>query len=104
MVGGCFVEAAVGAAADEDEVGDVVNFSIGLLPFEDCFGEDVVELEVVLASAVVEGDDEVACPVTSILSAECQEHGFEERTSLVAPLKLTGGDVESADLLAEAGE
>src|SRR5690606_24149887 len=56
---------AIGFAADESQVGDVVSLAGGVAASQQCLGENVMELQAVLTARVVQSNGKVAAPPAS---------------------------------------
>jgi len=85
---------AVGLAADEGEVGDVIGLPSGGCAFENSLGEDVVELQLVSIAHMAEGDDQVGMPIAGIGGLKGQEHRLEQGAALIAAFQLLWGDIQ----------
>ena len=54
----------IGFAADESQVGDVVGLARGVAAAQQCLGENVMKLQAVLTARVVQGNGQVAAPMS----------------------------------------
>jgi hypothetical protein len=95
-------DGAIGFAADESQIGDVVRFARLVSALEHGLGEDVVELQLVLRARMVVRDDQVRAPVFGPGGAKSEEHGFEQRAALIAALQFFRHNIQPPHLLPEA--
>lgn len=89
---------AVGLAADEGEVGDVIGLPGGGSALENSLGEDVVELQLVGIAHMAEGDDEVGMPIAGGGGLKGQEHRLEQGAALISTFQLLRGDIQPTHL------
>ena len=89
---------AVGLAADEGKVGDVIGLPGGCSALENSLGEDVVELQLVSIAHMAEGYDQVGMPIAGIGGLKGQEHRLEQGAALIATFQLLRGDIQPTHL------
>ena len=79
---------AIGLAADEGQIRDVVGLATGVAAPQDRLRENVVKLEPMLSPAVSQRDGEVRTPVAGLGIAESEEHRLEEGAALAAAFEF----------------
>lgn len=98
FVRGLVADLSIGLTANERKVRNIVRLAHRIAALEHSLGEDVVKLQAMLRTTVIERNGKVGLPVLRTRGTERQKHGLEQRTALVAALQFFRRNVETAHL------